>query len=194
MDTIPNGHISSNRRQKWILHPKHSLQHIAWEQGWLISSVWVPSHYVVHSVHTGLIHWNRLSAFPARRVSFLTILLMVSPETQEYFSHVFKVHYVSAAWPESPFCGLVHPVWRKWLVFSPVYTQFIPHTTTNMIHHNSSPSNKSSSPSGKSRYIWAKTSAWVSVLASLSLSSLSLLSLSGGQQSSISLTSFLSLV
>ena len=52
-DTLPNGNIWLNRQQTWILHPKNSLQHIAWEQGCVISSVWVPSSYAVHCELTG---------------------------------------------------------------------------------------------------------------------------------------------
>jgi hypothetical protein len=48
-----NDDIWLHRKQKWILHPNISLQHIAWEQGCVISSVSVPSPIVVHSVLIG---------------------------------------------------------------------------------------------------------------------------------------------
>jgi hypothetical protein len=84
-DTLSNDDIWLNRKQKWILHPNISLQHIAWEQGCVISSVSVPSPIVVHSVLIGFTKWNRLSTLPARRLLFLPILSFDSAETHQYF-------------------------------------------------------------------------------------------------------------
>jgi hypothetical protein len=112
---------------------KYSVQHIAWEQGCVISSVSVPSPIVVHSVLTGSTHWNRLSTLPARRLLFLPLLLFHSAETHQYFVYVCKVGYVSGAGPDSPFWGFVHPVWSKWPLLFLAHTPVAPHPTTDTL-------------------------------------------------------------
>ena len=93
----------------------------------------VPSHYVVHSVHTGRMQWNRLSTLPARRLLFLPLLLFDSAETHQYFLCVFNVGYVSGAGSDLPFWGLVHPVWSKWPLLFPAHTPVAPHPPTDTL-------------------------------------------------------------
>jgi hypothetical protein len=132
-DTLPNDNIWLNRQHTWILHPKVSLQHIAWEQGCVISSVSVPSPIVVHSVLIGFTQWNRLSTLLARRLLFLPILSFDSAETHQYFLYVCKVDYVRGAGLNSPLWGLVHPVWSKWPLLFLAHTPVAPHPTTDTL-------------------------------------------------------------
>jgi hypothetical protein len=112
---------------------KNSLQHIVWEHGCVISSVSVPSPIVVQCVLTGFTQWNRLSTLPARRLLFLPHLWFDPAETHQYFLYVFKVDYISGAGPDSPFWGLVHPVWSKWPLLFPAHIPVAPHPTTDTL-------------------------------------------------------------